>query len=340
MPNDSGLDIGALVQIYQTSVVCHCICAVVRLGVPDELASGPLPLEVLADRVGAQKEPLQRVLRLLGDYHLFELSKEEITLTDFGGLLRKDHPTSAWSIFAGIGLPDVAYALEEALRTGQVAAERALGVPFWQYLAAHSDQQAIFDEFMRIRISSLAEMCIPRLRWPTSGTIVDVGGGTGTVLSAALRAAPGLKGILTDQEQVLPRARSLLADELAAGRCDVRGTDLFSAAPRGDIYLLSYVLHDWSDANALRILNAIGTQAPESARLRVFEYIVPENGQAHVSKFSDVAMLLMLGEGHERTESEFRALFDQAGWRVEEITAWGETNLIEASPASNSPVAR
>ena len=150
------------------------------------------------------------------------------------------------------------------------------------------------------------------------------------MMSAVLRAAPGLKGILIDQEQVLERAGLLLADELAAGRCELRNADLFSPAPRGDIYIISHLLHDWSDTDAVRILDAIGKQAPGSARLRMFEHIVPADGSPHVSKVSDVAMLLLFGEGRERTEDEFRHLLHQTGWRIETTTGWEGASLIEA----------
>ncbi len=149
-------------------------------------------------------------------------------------------------------------------------------------------------------------------------------------MSAVLRAAPGLSGILIDQEQVLVRARLLLADELAAGRCELRNADLFSPAPRADMYLLSSILHDWPDPDAVRILDAIGKRAPESAWLRIFEHIVPAAGSPHVSTFSDVAMLLLFGEGRERTEGEYRHLLDQTGWRIVTVTEWEGASLIEA----------
>lgn len=334
---DSDSGISALVRIYHTGLVWHCICAIARLEVADRLASGPLPPEILADSVGVEKDALLRVLKLLGDYGLFEFSNDKVALTNFGRLLCKEHPSSAWSMFATVGLPDVAHALEESLRTGEVAAERVLGSPYWQYLAAHPDKQAIFDDYMRMQTNWLVENCITMLQWPPSGTIVDIGGGIGTLLSAVLRTAPGLNGILVDQKQVVARAQLVLGDEMASGRCEVRAADLFSPAPRGDIYLLSYVLHDWPDPDAVRILDAIGKQAPESSRLRIFECVIPENGLTHVSRLSDVGMLLLLGGGRERTEAGFRHLLRLAGWRVETITAWGSTSLIEACRLSSGP---
>jgi O-methyltransferase domain len=337
MSADSKLDISAFIRIYHTGVVWHCLCVITRLGVVDRLANGPLPVSLLADETGVQKEPLRRVLKLLSDYEVVRFHEENVALTDFGRLLSKEHPSSIQPIFAAVGLADVAHALEGSLRTGEVAAERVLGTPYWQYLAAHEDQQALFDECMWIRTNWLAESCIATLEWPSSGTVVDVGGGIGTMMSAVLRAAPGLRGILIDQEQVLIRARLLLADELADGRCELRSADLFRPAPRADIYILSYILHDWSDLNAARILDAIGKQAPESARLRIFEHIIPADGSPHVSKFSDVAMLLLLGEGRERTEDEFRHLLDQTGWRIETVTEWEGTSLIEACRTTQRP---
>jgi hypothetical protein len=334
MSTDSRLDISAFIRIYHTGVVWHCLCTITRLGVIDRLANGPLPVGLLADESGVQKEPLRRVLRFLSDYEVVRFREENVALTDFGRLLSKEHPSSIRPIFAAVGLADVAHALEESLRTGEVATERVLGTPYWQHLAAHEDQQALFDECMWIRTNWLAESCISTLEWPSSGTVVDVGGGIGTMMSAVLRAAPGLRGILIDQEQVLMRARLLLADELADGRCELRSADLFSPAPRGDIYILSYILHDWSDLDAVRILDAIGKQAPESARLRIFEQIIPADGSPHISKFNDVAMLLLFGEGRERTEDEFRHLLDQTGWQIETITEWERASLIEACRTS------
>jgi spermidine synthase len=83
-------------------------------------------------------------------------------------------------------------------------------MPDWEYLAAHPDQQALFDEAMVQRAGALSLACVPVLDWPASATIADIGGGTGTLLAAVLQAAPGAHGILVEQPQVLERARPFL----------------------------------------------------------------------------------------------------------------------------------
>lgn len=331
MAADPESDVRRLVRLYHTGVVWHCLNAIARLGVADRLAGGPVGVSILAADVGAREQLLWRVLRLLGDHGFFTFRGRDVALTDFGRLLCKEHPSSAWSMYAAVGLPDVAHALEESLRTGTVAAQRVLGAPFWQYLAEHPAEQAAFDDYMRTQTNWLVETCVGKLQWPRTGTVADIGGGVGTLLSAILAAAPGLKGILVDQEQVV--ARSLLADEVAAGRCEIRAADLFDPAPRADIYLMSYLLHDWPDSDAARILDAVGERAPASARLRLFEYVVPDDGTPHESKLSDVGMLLLFGGGRERTADEFRQLLGQSGWRLDDITEWGPTSMIEASRA-------
>jgi spermidine synthase len=81
---------------------------------------------------------------------------------------------------------------------------------YWEYLAAHPDQQARFDQAMVQRAGALSLACVPLLDWPTTARIADIAGGTGTLLAAVLKAAPGARGILVDRPQVLERARPFL----------------------------------------------------------------------------------------------------------------------------------
>lgn len=136
----------ALVDVYELGLVCHCVCAVTRLEVPERLAAGPLPVSELAAAVDAHQDALRRVLRLLADHGIVTVEQDRVALTDRGRLLRRDHPLSLQATFATVGPPDVAHALTETLRTGQATAPIVLGAPYWDYLAAHPEQQALFDE--------------------------------------------------------------------------------------------------------------------------------------------------------------------------------------------------
>lgn len=334
MADQTRRDIETLVGIYKTGVAWHCLCAIARLGVADRLADGPVPLPDLAVAVGAHEQSLGRVLRFLGDHGIVTFSGQGVGLTERGRLLCTQHPASVWSMFAASGLPDVSHALPGALRTGAVAAEQVFGTSYWQFLAANPDQQAIFDDHMRQQTGWLARNCVPALEWPAAGTVADIGGGVGVMLATILRTAPGLRGILVEQPQVLERARLYLAeqaDQQVADRCELRPGDLFAPAPPADIYVLSHIIHDWADEAAIRILERVAENAPEGAMLRIFEYVIPDDDSPHFSKMSDIGMLLLFGGARERTAGEFRDLLKQTGWRAEAVTpVSGSTSLIQA----------
>jgi hypothetical protein len=332
MAGDPAADRQALVEVINLGLVWHCLCAIIRLEVPERLAAGPLPVAELAAAVGADQDALWRVLRLVADHRIVTVEGDRVGLTDRGRLLCRDHRSSLSAAFATVGTADVAHGLTDTLRTGRAAAPRVLGMPYWDYLAAHPDQQALFDQAMVQRAQALSLACVPVLDWPTSGVIADIAGGIGTLVAAVLRAAPGARGILVDQPQVLERARPFLERQGVADRCLPHPGDLFAPPPPADLYLLASVLHDWDDDHAARILAALGRSATSDTRLRIFEMLLPKDATPHRAKMSDVLMLLMFDGARERTVGQYRDLLEGTGWRLERVVASpGPMSIIQAS---------
>ena len=261
MAGDPAADRQALVEVINLGLLWHCLCAITRLEVPERLAAGPLPVPELAAAVGTHHDALWRVLRLVADHHIVTVDGDRVSLTGRGRLLCRNYPSSLSAAFATVGTSDVAHGLTDTLRTGRAAAPRVLGMPYWDYLAAHPDQQALFDQSMVQRAQALSLACVPVLDWPATGTIADIAGGTSTLLAAVLQAAPGPHGILVEQPQVLARAQPFLERQGVADRCALYPGDLFAPPPPADLYLLASVLHDWDDPHAARILTALGQSA-------------------------------------------------------------------------------
>jgi hypothetical protein len=331
MAGDPAADRQALVEVIHLGLVWHCLCAITRLEVPERLAAGPLPIPQLAAAVGADQDALRRVLRLVADHHIVTWDGNRVGLTDRGRLLCPDHPSSLQAAFATVGTADVAHGLTDTLRSGRAAAPRVLGMGYWDYLAAHPDQQALFDQSMVQRAQALSLACVPVLDWPASATIADIAGGIGTLLAAVLQAAPGAHGILVDQPQVLQRARPILQRHGVADRCALSPGDLFDPPPPADLYLLASVLHDWDDPHAARILGALGDSATPDTRLRIFEMLLPEDATPHRAKLSDVLMLLMFDGARERTVGQYRELLEETGWRLEQVVASpGPMSVLQA----------
>jgi hypothetical protein len=155
---------------------------------------------------------------------------------------------------------------------------------------------------------------IPSLPLDGAQTVVDVGGADGAMLAAILTAHPGLRGVLFDLPRVVAEAPKALAERGVADRVECVGGDFFDSVPAGaDTYLVSFVLHDWPDDEARRILANIAAAGGPGARLMMVEFVVPPGDTPHMSKMIDLTMLGMLA-GQERAEDQWHDLLSTAGF--------------------------
>ncbi len=101
-------------------------------------------------------------------------------------------------------------------------------------------------------------------------TVVDVGGGTGALLIDLLQRHADLRTILYEQPGQIAAATAALTKASLADRCDMVAGDFLEWVPEGgDAYILSWILHDWPDDDAARILEMLpqGDEARREADL-------------------------------------------------------------------------
>jgi hypothetical protein len=145
-------------------------------------------------------------------------------------------------------------------------------------------------------------------------TFCDVAGGYGHLMCALLLANPGLRGIVLDLPEVVEDVHELWATKLGLQqRCQYMAGDMFEAVPKGDAYSLKMILHDWNDAECIKILSNIRKAATAPAQVFVVEHVVPEPNVPHFSKLFDIHMMCW-GTGQERTEAQYTSLLERAGW--------------------------
>jgi hypothetical protein len=154
-------------------------------------------------------------------------------------------------------------------------------------------------------------------------TIVDVGGGNGTLLAGILKATPALSGVLFDLPEAAGRASAPIRELGLADRCEIVGGDFFKAVPGGgDAYLLKHVIHDWNDERAGEILGSCRRAMGAEARLLIVEGVYPpridQSDESRGAAANDVNMLVCTG-GRQRSEAEFRTLYAGAGFRLTRI---------------------
>ena len=333
MQNEPSPDARWLQGIQQAFFTQRCLHAAARLGVADALASGPLDVELLAKRVGADAGFLYRVLRFLASQGVFvESSPRVFGLTPRAELLRSDVPNSARWQFAHDLMGRASAEIAHSVRTGSPAFEKMFGEPLWDYLSKHADENEWFNRHMQSQAAFLAMTAIDAYDWSHSKIVVDVGGGTGRFLGALLRKHAHLSGILVDQPHVVAAAGAVLKEAGVADRCRIVAGNFFEGiAAEGDTYVLSRILHDWDDRKAAEILRAVRKSMPAQARLLLLEMLVPENAGPHLSKVLDIAMMMLFGGGRERTEKEFAQLLQAASFKAGAVVPTsGPTSVIEA----------
>ncbi|MBV9143777.1 MAG: hypothetical protein JO115_23145 [Pseudonocardiales bacterium] len=329
-------------QLIVGTCVSQVISVFARLGVADVLADGPRPVAEIARRVGAHASALYRVLRALGDVGVVaERDDRWFALTPLGEMLRSDVPGSlrGWATLYGMPFHRHAWTdLYETVRTGESAFDRVYGIPFFNYLAEHPEDAAVFDTAMASMTTGEAVSIIGAYDFSRFGTIVNVGGGRGGLLAAILSANPCLQGVLFDLPAVVTGADDELSRVGVIDRCRVVGGDFFDSVPEGgDVYLLGNVIHSWDDDQAVKILRTCRAAIADTACLLLAEVMLPEGGQPSPGKLADVGMLVMITGGRQRTEAEFRVLLDRAGFRLARILpSSGRISLVEAVPCSLS----
>ena len=315
--------------LYQLSIghyLSRALHVAAKLKLADALAGGPRSAADLARETATDASALRRVLRLLASAGVFnETAAGSFELTPLGAALRSDVAGSAWAmvmLFAGIGIQDGWKELEYCVRTGQPAFRKHSpdGDAFSQFDA---EQAAIFDRAMATFAPQSAAAIAGAYDFSQFRTLMDVGGGNGALMIGILRANPKLRGVVFDRPEVEAGARKNLEAAGIAGRCEYAPGDFFAAVPTGaDAILSKHVIHDWNDEQATAILRNCRKALPGGAKLLIAEGVYPARIDTSLpsrgAAANDVNMLVSTG-GRQRSEDEFRALYEGSGFALTKI---------------------
>ena len=313
-----------IAQGYQLS---QALYVAAKLGVADVLDPQPLAAETIADAVGARRSQLRRVLRALVAAGVFcELEDGRFASNDAAAALRADAPGRTRDVVINFG-EEMYRSFGELLhtvRTGETAFDSVYGAPLFEYYAANPETQASAAARMQARTLRVAREFAASDVLRGARTLVDVGGGTGTLVAEVLRHHPEIDGVLLEQPGMLELATGYLSEQGVADRCELVEGDFFSSVPAGgDLYVLKSVLHDWEDDQSVAILRNCRAAMDDAARLVIVELILPPRMTPSAPMLSaallDLIMLAFAG-GRERTEAEFTQLLDQASLRLESTT--------------------
>jgi hypothetical protein len=323
-----------LLQMLVAPWIAQSLYVAAKFDIADRLAAGPAGVDRLAEESGLHADTLYRMLRTLASVGVFsEPEPRRFALAELGQFLRADVPgTQKFSALLFGEETFRAWAdVVHTARTGKPAFERLYGVPFYDYLDQHPESNRIFN-----RVMGQADVVPPMALaydWSATRHIVDVGGGSGALVANVLADHPGLTATLFDRREAVDEAGPTLAAAGVTGRCTVVAGSFFDEVPAGgDAYVLSRVLHNWSDERALAILRQLRKAVPPDGRLLIFERLLPDGDVPSIGKVFDLVMLVVLG-GRDRSAAEYRKLLDAAGFGVvDEIVGPAEFGRLTCVP--------
>jgi SAM-dependent methyltransferase len=297
------------------------------LSLPEHLAGGPRTAAEIAQAASADPDATARFLRMCASVGLVaDAGDGRFRGTGLLAALRADVQGSLRGLALTLGAPvhwQPWGRLPEAVRTGKGQVMDALGTSFFDYLAARPEDASDFALAMTGMTSAVGEEAARLIDTSTVQKAVDVGGGSGSLMHALMAVNPELSGVVLDLPNQIGEARAEIERLGLHDRLDTATGDFFESVPDGDLLLLRYILHDWNDEDAVRILTRCREALRPGGRVLVLELTIDDD--APIGPSQDLNMLVLFG-GRERTVEEFGRLFEAAGLR-----------LVSSTP-TNSPM--
>jgi len=317
-------------EIMRNLTVGHWVARLVyvaaKLKLADLLEGGPRTAEDLARAAGVQGPALYRILRALASVGVFaETTGQRFKLTPLAATLQTGVPASMRSFALMINENyhwDAWEELLDGVKTGEMPFLKAHGVTIFEYLEKHREDLDVFGESMTSISATDNPAIAAAYKFSSGQTLVDVGGGHGSLLATILKANPKLRGVLFDQPSVIARAQKdqHVTAKGIAERCIFESGSFFEAVPKGgDAYIIKTVLHDWNDEECGKILANCRAAMNQKAKVLVVDNVIPPGNDPDWGKLLDIQMLVI--GGRERTKKDFAAMFAAAGLKMTRVVS-------------------
>jgi hypothetical protein len=328
----------ALIRLLTGAWATRAVATAARHGIPELLASGPKTPDEVAGKAGLDPEATYRLLRALASLDVLKRRADgTFVLTAVGDRLRADAPGTFKDAF--IAETDTVHwrsweKVADAVRTGRPQPKEVFGMPAFDYYGKNPAEGEQFGKAMQNISRFAAGAVLEAYDFSGVKTIMDVGGGNGSLALAILEKHPEMRGKVVDLPYMETHAHAGIRAAGAADRCGFEACDFFESVPKGaDMHVLKFILHDWTDEECVRILTRCREALEPGGRLLLVEMLVPEEIQPDFVMLMDINMLVMTG-GRERTEREFGTIFPKAGFKMTRVVPTKSPfAIVEARPA-------
>ena len=307
-----------------------------ELGLADQLKDGPLPLSELATRTNSNPDALYRMLRALAAAGVFEEQPgRHFANSEISTFLRSDVPGSLYAVarWVGDGAGWAAWGrLDHSVRTGAPAFDAHFGCDCFSYMQRHPRTLDVFQAAMTSYSALTGGAVAQAYDFSTTGTLLDVGGGHGSLLGFILDRWAEPSAILYDRPEVIAQAEPSVRSGPHASRIRLEAGDFFERVPEGaDTIIMKHILHDWSDERCSVVLANCHRSLSRGGRLLVVDSVLTDQPESAFAKFLDLEMLVLTPGGRERTRDELQGLLGRSGFELRRVLATrSPVSIVEA----------
>lgn len=320
-----------IMQFILSKWISKPIYVAAELGIADILSDGPKRIDKIAHLSGTHSSTLYRIMRALACLGIFrEIDDKTFELTPMAeclktGALRpiarmmhSDWHDRAWD--------NLLY----SVKSGKASFDNAFGMPVFQWFKENPEAENIFNQANAVKAATSHRAIVDSYDFSGIETLVDIGGGIGALMVEVLKSNPAMKGIIAERPTILKEAQKFIEQNELTERCTALECDFFKEIPvNSSAFLMSHILHDWEDEKAIKILKNCHSAMTSDEKIIVVESVVPDNNEFSIAKLLDLEVLV-IGGGKERTESEFRLLFESSGFKLSRIVQTRESiSIIE-----------
>ncbi|WP_326837441.1 methyltransferase [Amycolatopsis rhabdoformis] len=321
-PSPTAEDFTTMLGMVTGGFVSQITAAFAELNIAHHLSGKPQPAAYVAEQEHADAAATYRLLRAGVTLGLVTHTAGEFAATPLLGTLLPGAPHSLGHLaraWAAPGHWQPWGAFTQVVRSGSAQVESALGCSIFEYFTKNVDEGMLFSKAVTDLSTPVIAEAVPVLDVRATRTVADLGGANGAFVLSLMAAHPHLRGSVVELPHAVPDARAEAERRGLAERFSAVEGDFFEEVPSADLYLLKFILHDWSDEENVRLLRNCRDSLTPGGRLAIVEIVLGEAADPGIGALMDLTMMTML-PGRERSLAEFDALLADAGLRRSKLT--------------------
>ena len=329
-----------ILQMMNAYRLSQSISVAAKLGIADLLADEPKSSDELAQATETHPPSLYRLLRALASFGIFAEDENGLFgLTPRSAMLQTNVPGSIrayasvigdewhWQMWGGV---------VHSVKTGQPVFDKIFGMEFQDYYNQNPEVAKNFDAAMVSALGMTDNAIIGNYDFSSFSKVVDIGtgGGNTSLIASILKKNPKLQGIFFDLPPRIEAVKPFIEAEELSSRCELVAGDVFKSFPSGgDVYIIKNLIHDYDDERAVKLLKNCHDAIADNGKILAVEMIIPPGNEPSLGKILDVEALIMTTGATERTEEQYRSLFEAAGFKLSNvISTRSPMSLLEAVP--------